>query len=120
FINVVEGKYQVTLQARSFLSSPEIIDIPIISVCAIGPYRIGKSYLLNYLLNALHKLTEKTVSFPTSSTVQAQTRGLWLADKPIFLSNPPRCVLFIDSEGLNSPEARLQHDMNVFILCILL
>lgn len=48
-----------------------------VSVVAIaGPYRTGKSFLANRLLN-------QSKGFEIGSTTQACTKGIWIWNKPV-------------------------------------
>lgn len=79
-----------------------------------GPYRTGKSYLLNQLLGKCGS------GFAVAATVQPCTKGLWVWGRPIKVSEDLHSLL-IDSEGLNSCERGDQTiDMLIFTLAILL
>lgn len=69
-IDEKEGTFQVDSEAMLFLESiPKNKKICIISIA--GPYRTGKSFLANRILN-------QNRGFEIGSTVQACTKGIWL------------------------------------------
>ncbi len=67
-------------------------------ICVAGPYRTGKSFLLNRMLG---KQGPDSIGFEIGSTVQSCTRGLWVWGRPIKV-NEDLHALLIDTEGLNS------------------
>jgi hypothetical protein len=79
-----------------------------------GPYRSGKSFLANLLMNQMS-------GFKTGSTVNACTRGLWIWGRPIPLENGSNLII-MDSEGLGSVEKdrELNIDLKIFTLCVLM
>ena len=65
-----------------------------VAVLAIaGPYRTGKSFLLN-------RIAGKQTGFKLGSTTNPCTEGLWMWGKPITISEDMDLIL-IDSEGLS-------------------
>jgi hypothetical protein len=86
---------------------------PATVVCIVGPYRTGKSYLLNRLMG-------KNNGFPLGPTLQAKTKGIWIWVGDFF-DNPNRALILLDTEGLDDPEkGDASHDMNMFALSLLL
>jgi Guanylate-binding protein, N-terminal domain len=81
-----------------------------------GPYRTGKSFLLNRMLG---KSGPDSIGFEIGSTVQSCTRGLWIWGRPIKVSDDLHAIL-LDTEGLNSCDRDLQLDIKIFTLSILL
>jgi hypothetical protein len=82
-------------------------------VTIVGPYRSGKSYLLNRLMG-------RSDGFPLGSTVQAKTKGfwLWMGD---FLTDKNRCLILLDVEGLADVwKGNVTHDLKLFTLALLL
>jgi len=102
--------YKVSEEAKIFLAQ---LHQPIAVVSAVGPYRGGKSWILNRLANktssAKHSVQKQ---FETSPTVQPQTRGLWITNEPT--DN----ILFMDTEGLNAPKSTLALDINILALAL--
>lgn len=89
-----------------------------ISVCAVcGPYRTGKSYLLNLLLGRIQKGYQQ---FRVGSTTQACTDGLWMwgFGAPQGVDSPS--LLFLDCEGFGSTESDKTRDAKLMSLCMLL
>jgi hypothetical protein len=82
-------------------------------VTIVGPYRSGKSYLLNRLMG-------KSDGFPLGSTVQAKTKGfwVWMGDFP---TDKNRCLILLDVEGLaDVRKGNATHDLKLFTLALLL
>ena len=79
-----------------------------------GPYRSGKSFLANLIMN-------KMAGFKVGSTINACTKGLWVWGRPIPLENG-RSLVVIDCEGLGSVEKDRTGniDMKLFTLSVLL
>jgi predicted nucleic acid-binding Zn-ribbon protein len=102
FVSVApDGTYSLDSSTLEFLSK---IETPLTIVSVIGRYRTGKSSLLNGLVGS--------ETFATSSTVQAQTKGILihlLDDK----------TLLMDTEGLGSMDVSRDHDAAIFALAML-
>ena len=102
FISVdLNGKYTVDAEAVETLCK---IETPLTIVSVIGRYRTGKSSLLNGLVG--------TPTFATSSTVQAQTKG-------ILIHRLDEKTLLMDTEGLGSMDVSRDHDAAIFALAML-
>jgi hypothetical protein len=102
FISVnAEGEYVLDANTKIILCS---IQAPLTIVSVIGRYRTGKSSLLNGLIG--------TDTFQTSSTVQAQTKG-------IMLHRLNDNTLLLDTEGLGSMDVSRDHDASIFALAML-
>ena len=112
-----KGKFTIHPEAVERLSG---VLRPIAVVGVVGMYRTGKSFLLNTLVRrAGHH--EMSRGFDVGNTVNACTKGIWLWGKPIPMSSSEDVdVLFIDTEGLGSPNASQTHDCKIFALALLL
>jgi hypothetical protein len=87
-----------------------------IAVCSVaGPYRTGKSYILNLLLN-------RPDGFVLGSELDSCTRGIWMWDTPIKHKNKhgKLHVLFLDTEGINSFDSSSASDNMIFVISLLL
>ena len=100
---------QIEEEARKLLLSLQFRKIYVIGI--VGPYRTGKSYILNRFLN-------KQRGFKTGATVNSCTSGIWLWGEPIQYKD--KTILLIDSEGANSPEKDLNYDVKILTLTLLL
>lgn len=72
-----------------------------VTIC--GPYRSGKSFLANQLL-------QRTTGFDVGATTRACTKGIWIWSSPIDLTvevggeSLPVDMYMLDCEGTNSVE----------------
>jgi len=102
FVSVDDyGKYALDARALEVLGK---IETPLTIISVIGRYRTGKSSLLNGLIG--------TPTFATSSTVQAQTKGIM-----VHMLN--ETTLLMDTEGLGSLDVSRDHDAAIFALAML-
>lgn len=70
------------------------------AVVVIGPYRSGKSFLLNQLLSV-----PCDTGFGVGHTRATQTKGIWVWGAPLARPLPDGTqlsVLFVDTEGFES------------------
>lgn len=108
FISNKNGRFAVEPAAKETLAG---IKGRVAIVVVAGPYRTGKSYLLNKLVNAQK-------GFNVGNTVKACTKGIWLWGQPIKRDD---CTyVFLDSEGLGSLEQEQTFDTQIFSLSLLL
>lgn len=103
------GKCNVNQEAMRMISGIKT-KVGIISV--VGPYRTGKSYLLNRLLG-------RQEGFEIGPTVQSCTRGIWIWGKPIKISEDMHVIL-MDTEGLSSCNRDINIDTKIFTLSVIL
>ncbi|XP_052035017.1 guanylate-binding protein 1-like isoform X2 [Apodemus sylvaticus] len=109
-IENVKGQLQVNQEALSILSS---IQQPVVVVAIVGLCHTGKSYLMN-------KLAGRNTGFSLGSTVQAETKGIWMWCVP-HPQKPDHTLVLIDTEGLGDVEkGDNQNDCWIFALAILL
>ena len=107
-----DGLFELTSEGISFLSSLKNQKISVLSIT--GPYRSGKSFLANLIMNNM-------AGFKVGSTINACTKGLWVWGKPIPISKNKQLII-LDSEGLGSVEKDRTGniDMKIFTLSVLL
>ncbi|KAM6217087.1 guanylate-binding protein 2-like [Rhynchocyon petersi] len=101
---------KVNQKALKILST---ISQPVVVVAIVGLYRTGKSYLMN-------KLAGKKGGFCLGSTVQSQTKGIWMWCVP-HPKKPDYTLVLLDTEGLGDVEkGDNQNDSWIFALAVLL
>ncbi|XP_018431383.1 PREDICTED: guanylate-binding protein 1-like, partial [Nanorana parkeri] len=111
--NRIEGgraKLVVNPEAINILSN---IHQPVVVVSIVGMYRTGKSYLMNRLAGAQK-------GFSLGSTIQSQTKGIWMwcVPHPMYKD---RVLVLLDTEGLGDVEkGDKKNDSKIFTLAILL
>ncbi|KAB0358052.1 hypothetical protein FD754_002208, partial [Muntiacus muntjak] len=104
------GQLLVKQEALNILSA---INQPVVVVAIVGPYRTGKSYLMN-------KLAGKKKGFSLGSTVQSHTKGIWMWCMP-HPEKPDHALVLLDTEGLGDVEkGDNQNDSWIFALAVLL
>ncbi|XP_051855998.1 guanylate-binding protein 7-like [Antechinus flavipes] len=100
----------VNPQALQILTS---IDKPVVVVAIVGLYRTGKSYLMN-------RLAGKNSGFSLGSTVQSETKGIWMWCLP-HPSKQDHVLVLLDTEGLGDVEKDdPKNDSWIFALAVLL
>uniref|UniRef100_A0A8D0EXI1 Guanylate binding protein family member 6 n=1 Tax=Strix occidentalis caurina TaxID=311401 RepID=A0A8D0EXI1_STROC len=82
---------------------------PVVVVAITGPYRTGKSYLMN-------RLARQRKGFSLGSSVQSHTKGIWMWCLP-HPCQPGHTLVLLDTEGLGDVE---KNDTWIFVLAILL
>ncbi|KAG7458994.1 hypothetical protein MATL_G00226520 [Megalops atlanticus] len=104
------SKLQVNQEALNILGS---IKQPVVVVAIVGMYRTGKSYLMN-------RLAGKHTGFSLGSTIQSETKGIWMWCVPHPCRDNQTLVL-LDTEGLGDVEKGDQtNDTWIFALAVLL
>ncbi|XP_052591551.1 guanylate-binding protein 6-like [Peromyscus californicus insignis] len=91
----------------------DTISQPVVVVAIVGLYRTGKSYLMNRLAGQNH-------GFPLGSTVQSETKGIWMWCVP-HPTKPKHTLVLLDTEGLGDVEkGDPKNDSWIFALAVLL
>ncbi|PNY05129.1 guanylate-binding protein 4-like [Trifolium pratense] len=95
------------------LEAIEKITNPIASVAVIGPYRSGKSFLLNQLLSL-----SCYEGFGVGHMRDTKTKGIWIWGTPIDLEidGVKTSVFYIDTEGFESIGKSNVYDDRIFAL----
>ncbi|GAB1288183.1 Guanylate-binding protein 1 [Apodemus speciosus] len=100
----------VNQEALEILSA---IEKPVVVVAIVGLSRTGKSYLMN-------KLAGKQKGFSLGSTMQSQTKGIWMWCLP-HPQKAEHTLVLLDTEGLEDIEkSDNQNDCWIFALAVLL
>ncbi|XP_052760692.1 guanylate-binding protein 1-like isoform X1 [Mya arenaria] len=89
------------------------IDTPCVIVAIAGPYRTGKSYLMN-------RLADAQTGFAIGDTIQSTTKGIWVwcRDHP---EQKDTVLILLDTEGIGDVEkGDSNHDNRIFTLATLL
>ncbi|KAL6055593.1 guanylate-binding protein 5 isoform X1 [Balamuthia mandrillaris] len=90
---------------------------PVAIVGVVGPFKTGKSFLLNQLMG-------RSEGFTIGPTVDPATTGLWLwsepSKRPLTESGHSYSVAFLDTEGFFSSQGNEDYDAKVFSLAALL
>jgi hypothetical protein len=115
FIQYRDERFVVCPEAASMLAN---VRDRIVVICVAGPYRTGKSFLLNQLIGRTPKASAATAGFAVGNTVQACTKGIWIWGRPVVRNG--RTFLLIDTEGLGSLDQSQSFDTQVFSLALLL
>lgn len=89
---------------------------PIAPVVVIGPYRSGKSFLLNQLLGV-----PCDEGFGVGHTRKTETKGVWMWSEPTVVMSsapgkPPTSVVYVDTEGFEATGMSDAYDDRIFAL----
>ncbi|XP_043692711.1 guanylate-binding protein 4-like [Telopea speciosissima] len=103
--------------SREGLEAIEKITTPIAAVAVIGPYRSGKSFLLNQLLSL-----SCYEGFGVGHMRDTKTKGIWVWGMPIelFIDGVKTSVLYLDTEGFESIGKSNVYDDRIFALATVL
>lgn len=113
--NLTDGRLRVVPETVERLR--RIVD-PVRCVSFNGPYRTGKSHLLNLLISIVFN---KDNCFPVGNTVQAMTKGMWIWAGRHPSPEDSSWILFMDTEGLcDVQKGDNLNDLHSFILSLLL
>ncbi|XP_066561993.1 guanylate-binding protein 1 [Amia ocellicauda] len=108
--NTLDNKFQCNPQALEILNS---ISQPVVVVAVVGLYRTGKSFLMN-------QLAGKKSGFSLGSTIQSETKGIWMWCIP-HPNKYNETLVLLDTEGLGDVEKGDQTNDNwIFALSVLL
>ncbi|KAK9747695.1 hypothetical protein RND81_02G009400 [Saponaria officinalis] len=99
--------------SREGLEAIEKITSPIAAVAVIGPYRSGKSFLLNQLLSL-----SCDEGFGVGHMRDTKTKGIWVWGTPVEVTvgGVKTSVLYLDTEGFESIGKSNVYDDRIFAL----
>ncbi|KAL1816729.1 hypothetical protein ACET3Z_019303 [Daucus carota] len=103
--------------ARAGLEAIERITTPIAAVAVIGPYRSGKSFLLNQLLSL-----SCNEGFGVGHMRDTKTKGIWVWGTPVEvdIDGVKTSVFYLDTEGFESIGKSNVYDDRIFALATVL
>ena len=116
-VEPVEGTTRLKLNAEG-LNVLKRIHGAIVPVVVIGPYRSGKSFTLNQLMEV-----PCDVGFGVGHTRQTQTKGIWVWGEPLEVTNDAGetvNLVFVDTEGFESTGKTDVYDDRIFALSTLM
>ncbi|MBZ3876887.1 Guanylate-binding protein 6 [Sciurus carolinensis] len=112
-ICLVENKNEQLMVNQQAVQILEEISQPVVVVAIVGLYRTGKSYLMN-------RLAGQNCGFPLGSTIQSETKGIWMWCVP-HPTKPNHTLVLLDTEGLGDVEkGDPTNDSWIFALAVLL
>ncbi|CAI9785702.1 unnamed protein product [Fraxinus pennsylvanica] len=99
--------------SREGLEAIERITTPIAAVAVLGPYRSGKSFLLNQLLSL-----SCNGGFGVGHMRDTKTKGIWVWGAPLELDidGVKTSVFYLDTEGFESAGKSNVYDDRIFAL----
>ncbi|WOG94878.1 hypothetical protein DCAR_0314175 [Daucus carota subsp. sativus] len=103
--------------ARDGLEAIKRITTPIAAVAVIGPYRSGKSFLLNQLLSL-----SCNEGFGVGHMRDTKTKGIWVWGTPVVvdIDGVKTSVFYLDTEGFESIGKSNVYDDRIFALATVL
>ncbi|VAI23739.1 unnamed protein product [Triticum turgidum subsp. durum] len=103
--------------SKQGLEAIQRINTPIAAVSVIGPYRSGKSFLLNQLLSL-----SCDKGFGVGHMRDTKTKGIWIWGTPVevYVDGSKVSVLYLDTEGFESIGKSNVYDDRIFALAAVL
>lgn len=106
---------KLTLQTEG-LDALRQITGPVAPVVVIGPYRSGKSFLLNQLLGV-----PCDEGFGVGHTRSTETKGVWVWSEPTVVpgvnpGDPGTSIIYVDTEGFEATGMSDAYDDRIFAL----
>ncbi|XP_062960164.1 uncharacterized protein LOC134383203 isoform X2 [Cynocephalus volans] len=112
-ICLVENKNMQLSVNQQALQILEKISQPVVVVAIVGLYHTGKSYLMN-------RLIRQNRGFPLGSTVQSETKGIWMWCVP-HPCKPNHTLVLLDTDSLDDVEkSNPKNDLWISVLVMLL
>eukprot|EP00051_Salpingoeca_urceolata_P032553 m.16297 g.16297 ORF g.16297 m.16297 type:complete len:541 (-) comp5206_c0_seq2:60-1682(-) len=115
---------------QSILGAPEVANLPVVVVSVAGPFRKGKSFLLNFFLRYMHEgetFLEDADSalngFHWRAGSKRDTTGIWMWSE-VFVRTLPGgkqvAVLLLDTQGTFDNKTTMRENATIFALNALL
>ncbi|KAG6537872.1 hypothetical protein ZIOFF_002975 [Zingiber officinale] len=116
-IVVPDSEHTKLRLAREGLEAIQRITTPIAAVAVIGPYRSGKSFLLNQLLSL-----SCDEGFGVGHMRDTKTKGIWVWGTPVEMdiNGEKISVLYLDTEGFESVGKSNVYDDRIFALATIM
>ncbi|KAM4632438.1 uncharacterized protein O3C94_018947 [Discoglossus pictus] len=118
---------------ESCFMGSEISEYPVCLVCVLGEKRRGKSFLMNYILRALHSQEkgqapslgaddEPLQGFEWKSGTESTTKGIWIWSRPFILEHNGEkiAVYVLDTEGSLDIEGNKENCIKLSALSMVL
>ena len=111
-LETIAGEQRTSLKlVPETLQVLESIDRPIAVLAIGGPCRTGKSYVLSRVLGSAD-------DFALGHTMDAKTFGIWIGTT--VLDCDKFTVLLMDTEGIDSANAKARDDASILVMTVLL
>ncbi|KAH9323924.1 hypothetical protein KI387_018563, partial [Taxus chinensis] len=112
-IIVPDAGHTKLVLSKEGLDAISRITNPVAAVAVIGPYRSGKSFLLNQLLSL-----SCDKGFGVGHMRDTKTKGIWVWGTPIEMDigGVRTSVLYLDTEGFESVGKSSVYDDRIFAL----
>ena len=111
-LKMIRGEQRTSLKlVPETLQLLESIERPLAVLAIGGPCRTGKSYVLSRVLGSAD-------DFALGHTMDAKTFGIWLGTT--VLDCDKFTVLLMDTEGIDSVNAKARDDASILVLTVLL
>ncbi|KAJ8749472.1 hypothetical protein K2173_025667 [Erythroxylum novogranatense] len=110
------GHTKLRLSSEGLEAISQIMN-PVAAVAVIGPYRSGKSFLLNQLLSL-----SCYEGFGVGHMRDTKTKGIWIWGAPVEMeiNGVKTSVLYLDTEGFESVGKSNVYDDRIFALATIL
>jgi len=116
-VQPVPGRSQLQLSEQGIQILREVTG-PVAPIVVIGPYRSGKSFLLNQLLGV-----KCNAGFRVGHTRETETKGIWIWGQSQIVNegtDKQLTVVYVDTEGFESTGRSNTYDDRIFAVATVL